>query len=201
MATTKKNKNYRPIGVFDSGVGGLSVLLELKRVLPHENFVFLADQMYVPYGEKSKSVLVKRVYKIADYFQKYHNINVLNVGCSHLENLVEQGILNGDYVNNLLLKYLEGIKDSDADCLVLGCTHYPFLKKSIGKILGSRIQIVDSGEAVAKQTRSLLLTNKMKKNPRSRGANLYFTTGDSAQFSKVASKLLKKKVKAKKVKI
>jgi len=125
----------------------------------------------------------------------------LNVGCSHLENLVEQGILNGDYVNNLLLKYLEGIKDSDADCLVLGCTHYPFLKKSIGKILGSRIQIVDSGEAVAKQTRSLLLTNKMKKNPRSRGANLYFTTGDSAQFSKVASKLLKKKVKAKKVKI
>ena len=49
MPDIKKNK--RPIGVFDSGVGGLSVLIELQRLLPNENFVFLADQLYIPYGE------------------------------------------------------------------------------------------------------------------------------------------------------
>ena len=77
-----KKINTRPIGVFDSGVGGLSVLLKLKRLLPKENFVFLADQLYVPYGEKNKKELVNRVYKITDYLRKRHDIKMMVVACN-----------------------------------------------------------------------------------------------------------------------
>jgi glutamate racemase len=58
----------RPIGIFDSGVGGLSVLLEIQKLLPNETFIFLADQSFVPYGEKSKEQLVDRVTKIMSFF-------------------------------------------------------------------------------------------------------------------------------------
>src|SRR3989344_6788617 len=168
-------KNNRPIGVFDSGVGGLSVLKELKRLLPNENFIFLADQLYVPYGEKTAKELVKLTSKITDYFIKHHGIkamvvacntatcsaigelrkkyslpivgtvpaikvaaektisgtmavistpstsksaalkklikdncqgvNVLNIGCQNLENVVEKGELNNAQISTLLLKY------------------------------------------------------------------------------------------------
>ncbi len=72
----------RPIGVFDSGVGGLSVLRELQALLPNEDFVFLADQKYVPYGEKTKPELLKIVYRVADYFVKDYDIKMLVVACN-----------------------------------------------------------------------------------------------------------------------
>ena len=282
MPDIKKNK--RPIGVFDSGVGGLSVLIELQRLLPNENFIFLADQLYIPYGEKTKKELVKLTSKITDYFIKYHNIkmmviacntatcgaieelraqysfpivgtvpaikvaakktksgtvavistpstsksstlknlikdycqnvDVLNIGCKNLENEVEKGELNSAEVDKLLLKYLKQVNDSNADYLVLGCTHYPFLKKSIEKIISPRIRLlIDSGRAIARRTQSLLRTYSMKNNHSSRtkltteqvkkkkGKTLYFTTGDSVKFSKVASKLLRHHVQAQKIKI
>ena len=257
----------RPIGVFDSGVGGLSILIELQKLLPEENFVFLADQKYVPYGEKSKSELVALVYKIADYFIREHNIKmlviacntatcytikelrqkyklpivgtepaikpaardtrtgtiavistpatsksktvarlirefakgktVLNIGCPNLENTVEKGSIDDAEVRRLLSKYLSRVKNSKADQLVLGCTHYPFLKPAIAKILGPRIKLVDSGKAIAKRTQSLLKTHKILNKEKSK--TQYFTTGDAKKFEKVALKLLKEKVVAKRV--
>ena len=77
-----KKKNTQPIGVFDSGVGGLSVLRELKRIIPHENFVFLADQLYVPYGEKSKKELVQLGLRVTNYFVKNHDIKMMVVACN-----------------------------------------------------------------------------------------------------------------------
>ncbi len=271
MPDIDKNKNNQPIGVFDSGVGGLSVLRELHSILPNENFVFLADQKYVPYGEKIKEELIELAYKITDYFIEKHNIkamvvacntstcnsiaevrkkyllpvvgtapaikpaaeltktktvaviatpstsasevlknlikdycqniNVLNIGCKNLEDEVEKGELDSPEVNELLLKYLKEVRDSDADYLVLGCTHYPFLKKSIQKIVGSNVTLIDSGNAIAKHTKSLLANNFLENNQKKPGETLYFTTGDPAKFSKVSSILLKNKIKAKKVKI
>ncbi len=272
MEKINKNISARPIGVFDSGVGGLSVLRELEKTLPNENFVFLADQKHVPYGEKTKGELVRLVYKITDYLVKHHdikmmvvacntatcgaitelrkkypflpivgtvpaikvaaektrtgiiaciatpstskservkniikesckNIKVLNIGCKHLENAVETGELNGSEVNNLLNKYLKKVKNSDADYLVLGCTHYPFLKKTISKMLGSRVKLIDGGRGIAKRARSLLVTNHLSNTQKSKGKNIYFTTSDSFKFSQVSSLLLKKPIKAKKVRI
>lgn len=267
----KNQKNNRPIGVFDSGVGGLSVLIELQKMLPHENFIFLADQLYVPYGEKTKKQLVNRCIKVTNYFIKHHNIKmmviacntatcgaidelrakysfpivgtvpavkpaskktksgtvavictpstsksqallniikndckntkVLNIGCKNLENIVEEGSLNSPEVKNLLQKYLKSVASSDADYLVLGCTHYPFLKKTIQKMLGSHVNLIDSGKAIAKYTKTLILTNNFKNKEKRNGKTLYFTTGDSVKFAKVATTLLKKKIKAKSVKI
>ena len=74
-----KNK---PIGVFDSGVGGLSVLIELRKLLPHEDFVFLAYQLYVPYGEKSKKQLIDLAYRVGDYFIKNHDVKMIVVACN-----------------------------------------------------------------------------------------------------------------------
>ena len=271
MANINKLNNNEPIGVFDSGVGGLSVLIELKRLLPHENFVFLADQLYVPYGEKSKKQLVKLTSRITSSLVKHHNIkmmvvacntatcsalgemrekfpipivgtvpaikvagdmtqtgtvavistpstsqsltmrkliknncenlNVFNIGCQNLEDTVEHGKLNSPQVNKLLKKYLTEIKASKADYLVLGCTHYVFLKKTIGKFVGPRIKLVDGNKAIANHTKSLLSNYFLENSQKKKGKTLYFTTGDPKKFGKVASKLLKTKVKAKKVKI
>lgn len=262
-------KESRPIGVFDSGVGGLSILIELKKLLPHENFVFLADQKNVPYGEKSKKQLVGFLYKTVDYLvaehdikmfviacntatcytikelrEKYHitmvgtepaikpasistktgtiavistpatsksktvkklvgdfasGLTVLNIGCKNLENTVEKGKVSSPEVNKLLKKYLKEVKDSDADQLVLGCTHYPFLKGAIGKILGPKVKLVDSGKAIARRTESLLKSGKIL--DKGRGQVSYYTTGNAQKFSKVASLLLKTKVVANSVKL
>jgi glutamate racemase len=267
----KAPSDKRPIGVFDSGVGGLSVLIELKKLLPNENFVFLADQFNVPYGEKSKKKLVELVYNISDFFVKKHdikmmvvacntatcytidelrsryafpivgtvpavkvagentkskkigvistpatsqsqaikdlinkhckNIEVINIGCKGLEDSVEQGELDGKEVLVLLNKYLEDIKGSKTDHLVLGCTHYPFLKKPISKILGSKVKLVDGGRGIAKQSKSILRSLGLLNSEKKKGKTVYLTTGDQSKFSKVASNLLGTKVKSGKAKI
>ncbi|MBP6883828.1 MAG: glutamate racemase [Candidatus Pacebacteria bacterium] len=262
----KSFNNSQPIGVFDSGVGGLSILIELRRLLPEENFIFLADQKYVPYGEKTKKELVQRGLRITNYFVKNHNIKmmviacntatcgaineirnryafpivgtvpaikpaaettktgvigvmstpstsksevvrnlirdnckgvkVFNVGCKNLEDTVEQGEMGNSEVDKLLKKYLREIKASKADRLVLGCTHYPFLKKVIAKMAGPNLKLIDSGKAIAKRTNALLVRNKFKNNQDKKGSLSFVTTGDPEKFRRVASKLLKIKVEA-----
>lgn len=264
-------KNNQPIGVFDSGVGGLSVLIELKKKLPNENFIFLADQLNVPYGEKTTEELVGFMYKITNYLIKKHkikmfvvacntatvhtieelrskysfpiigtvpavkpaarntetgviavistpstsesatlknlikdhcqNVKVLNIGCRYLENAVEAGDINSSQVKYLIAQYLKEVKNSLADHVVLGCTHYPFLKRTIQKIVGRNVKLIDSGKAIAKHTQSLLKKHDLSNIQKKKGKSVYFTTGDSVKFSKVASKLLKSKVKTKKVRV
>lgn len=264
-------KSNKPIGIFDSGVGGLSILKELKLLLPKENFVFLADQLYLPYGEKKQKELIERSLKITDYFIKNYDIkmlvlacntatsntidelrknynfpivgtipavkvaaektktksiavistiatsksvalkklikdycvpvNTLNIGCRGLVDMVETGELNSPKVNDLLLEYLQEVKDSDVDCLVLGCTHYPFMKEAIQKVVGPKVDLLDSGEAIARQAQSLLYSHNIKNKQKISGKTFYFTTGDALKFSKVATLLLESKIKAQKVKI
>ncbi|HEY4494237.1 MAG TPA: glutamate racemase [Candidatus Paceibacterota bacterium] len=261
----------QPIGVFDSGVGGLSVLKELHKILPNEDFIFLADQLYVPYGEKTKKELINLGHRVVDYFIKKHDVKmvvvacntstcysidalrqgltlsivgtvpaikpasertktgtigiistpatskspavknlirdyckgvkVINIGCKNLENAVENGNLNDNKVKKLLKKYLEKIKNTDVDYLVLGCTHYPFLKEPIRKILGSKVKLIDGGTAIAKRTASLLKTHKIINKNKNKGRTQYFTTGNPKKFSKVAGKLLNTKILANRVKI
>ncbi len=71
----------RPIGVFDSGVGGLSILQEIKKMLPNESTTFFADQVYVPYGDKTKDELIDRVTKILEFFQDC-NVKAVVVACN-----------------------------------------------------------------------------------------------------------------------
>ena len=71
-----------PIGVFDSGVGGLSVLRQLLRLLPHENIVYLADTAYAPYGERSSTQIEARSVQIARYLIERQGIKALVVACN-----------------------------------------------------------------------------------------------------------------------
>ena len=71
-----------PIGVFDSGIGGLSVLQALQKELPHERFVYLADNAHAPYGEKSEAFIRERTHAIADVLLTQHHIKALVVACN-----------------------------------------------------------------------------------------------------------------------
>lgn len=74
--------DQRPIGVFDSGIGGLSVLQALQKELPHEHLVYLADNAHAPYGEKSEAFICQRTHAIAEYLLKQHHIKALVVACN-----------------------------------------------------------------------------------------------------------------------
>ena len=253
--------NRAPIGLFDSGVGGLSILRELERRLPNEDYIFLADQKNVPYGEKTKDALVAlalrvmrfladRKIKLAvvacntatcyaieemraafdipivgvvpaiklaadetetgnigliatpataqsqyvtDLIERYAaNRNVLRIGCFGLENMVETGRLEDAETAELLARYILPLKGKNIDRLVLGCTHYPFLRPQIAHMLGPTTTLVDSSDAVARRVESMLRESGLLNDAGGRAE--FFTTKDPAAFSEVASKLLERPV-------
>lgn len=223
----------RPIGVFDSGTGGLSVLHELIKELPSESFVFFADSANCPYGSKPKDEIIALSSAITQFLitqeckvivvacntataaaidwlrdkytlpfigmepaikpaalnTKTKSIGVLAtagtfkgrlyIETSHkyasdvnvcyqvgegLVELVEQGKYNSSEAEDLLLKYLKPMLDCNVDQLVLGCTHYPFFKPLLKKLLPQNIDIIDPSPAVAKQVYRVLLDKNLKNN-------------------------------------
>jgi len=249
----------RPIGIFDSGVGGLSILLEVQKLLPSENFIFVADQTNVPYGGKTQkqlqsytdkilAFLVQRdvkaviiacntatVYAIDFLREKYKipiigtvpvvktianitktkktavfstpatakspylqnlikefapGVTVYRVGGTGLEELVETGNLENKKIDKILHESLEPLLKKNVDAIALGCTHYPFLRDKIEKIVGKNVQVVDSGGAVARRTKAILTNNKILGNKRTK--DFYYTTGDRQKFKKAVKSLLKK---------
>ena len=257
--------NNQSIGVFDSGVGGLSILRELESRLPGEQYIYFADQQNVPYGEKTKNELIVLTSRIMEFFmtqkiklavvacntatcyaieelrntfsipivgvvpaiktaaeqtktgkialiatpataqspyvteliKKYaNNIKVLRIGCAGLEDSVETGQLHGPKTSKLLNTYILPLKREGIDRLVLGCTHYPFLKEEIAVILGPTITIIDSGKAVAERVQFLLDKNNLR-NSTGNTPNQFFTNKDANSLSRVASELLHYSVVAK----
>ncbi|MEK7086916.1 MAG: glutamate racemase [Patescibacteria group bacterium] len=261
--------NSQPIGIFDSGVGGLSVFRELVRLLPRENYIFFGDQKNFPYGEKSKPELIVLTSRILDFFvereaklvvaacntatcyainelrenfkipivgvvpaikvaaentktgkialiatpatvksdyikelvkENARGVIVKKIGCSGLENAVEEGTLDSLKTKEILKKYIAPLKNSGVDQLVLGCTHYPFLKKQIGKILGPKVALADSGDAVARRVQFLLKEREIT-GGKEKGGRIFYTNKDEKKFSRVASELLGYKINAEKISI
>ncbi len=255
----------RPIGVFDSGVGGLSILHELRHLMPQEHCVFLADQAHVPYGEKTAEQLKDLACRITQFLLDQHcklvvvacntatcyaietlrtkftvpfvgtipavkpacektqngvvavlstpataqspalhalidtygkNKKVLAIGCAGLEDAVETGSLHSSETLLLLKKYLAPAQHAGADYIVLGCTHYPFLREKIQALVGPTIHLIDSGAAIARQTARLLAVQHIQNPSFRKGSTRYFTTGDKKLFATVASGLLGKPIEA-----
>ena len=252
----------RPIGIFDSGIGGLTILQKLLEKLPDEEYIYVADQKNFPYGKKSKEELVALTSRIAQFLvgrdaklivvacntatchalaelrklfavpivgvvpaikpaalrTKTGNIGLIatpatlestyvdeliathasgvkvwKIGCLGLENIVERGGWNEKEIAALLSEHTSVFKENNIDKLVLGCTHYPFLRKEIGAIFGPDIEIIDSGEAVAEQVKNILREKNLNHAPDkvSTDASVeFFTTGDADVFSRTASRLL-----------
>lgn len=217
--------SQKPIGLFDSGIGGTSIWKEVVKLLPYENTIYLADSKNAPYGEKSADEIVALSIKNTEFliskgckliivacntattnsidylrtnypipfigiepaikpaalysktgaigilatkgtltsklFEKTANeytktITTIKQDGEGLVPLIEAGKLNSVEVKELLEKYLKPMLQFNIDHLVLGCTHYPYLIPQIKKIVGESVKIIDSGEAVAKQTKAIL---------------------------------------------
>lgn len=218
-----------PIGVFDSGMGGLSIVQELQAYLPHESIVYLADTKHVPYGERSdeeicllttqavqwlyaqgcKAVVIAcntaSAFSLTALRQYYGpdfpiiglvpavkpavlktrarvigvlatpgtlrgsllrdviaqvavpaQVQVLTAVSPALVPFVEQGQQDSHACQQELARILRPLQQAGADHLVLGCTHYPFLKNSIRAVFAEQFVLVDSGLAVARQTGRVL---------------------------------------------
>ena len=217
-------KEKLPIGVFDSGVGGISVLRELVALMPNENFIYFGDSANAPYGIKPLEQVIDLVCKDAEYLyeqgikalvvacntatsaaikilrekytdipvigiepalkpavlskeyptvvvmatpmtlreEKFHNLmqrfmeqaTILPLPCPGLVEFIERGELESEaleaYIKELFLPY------DKIDAVVLGCTHYPFAKSMIAKVLGTEVLLFDGGEGTARETRRQL---------------------------------------------
>ena len=208
------------IGVFDSGVGGLSILDEALQQLPHHNYIYFADSANAPYGDKPPQWIAERSLQICRYLVE-QDCSAIVVACNTataealatirstldipiigvepgikpaamqsqngivgvlateatlnsdkfnallatlpehcqfikqagagLVPLIEAGLIETPEMQALLRSHLKPIQDQGADTLVLGCTHYPFLKKMIRAVVGDSMTLIDTSDAVVRQ--------------------------------------------------
>ena len=223
-----------PIGVFDSGMGGLSIVRELQAYLPHEHIMYFADTLHVPYGGRSdedirqltanavdwlyqqgcKAVVVAcntaSAFSLTHLREKYgegfpviglvpalkpavlksqskvvgvlatpgtlrgtllhdvieqvavpNQVQVLTAVSPALVPFVERGEQDSAACRDELQRVLLPLKEAGVDHLVLGCTHYPFLRDSIQAVFGQQFVLVDSGLAVARQTGRVLAAKSL----------------------------------------
>jgi len=255
----------RPIGIFDSGVGGLTVVDKVLRLLPNEDIVYFGDTARVPYGNKSGETVTRFSKEIVKFLlgfkvkliivacntasslslgalKKAFSIPIVGVikpgaeeafkasktgrigvigtertvssnaykkeikaskrksfviqkACPLFVPLVENRWLDGDITLRIIRSELAPILARNIDTLILGCTHYPLLKKAIKKVTGKRVTLIDSSMAVAKYTKRVLGDKKT----RGRGYAKFFVSDDTRNFTDLARVFLKKKIKAKRV--
>lgn len=215
-----------PIGVFDSGVGGLSVLKEISQLLPNESLLYVGDCGHIPYGEKSPEFIRQRCAVMAEFFQNQgvkalvlacntatvagvadlrqrypdwpmvgmepavkpaaaatrsgvvgvlattgtlqsakfaalldrfaSDVRVVTQPCPGLVELIETGDLHSHTLHAMLRGYVEPLLAAGCDTIILGCTHYPFLKPLLRQMLPPSISLIDTGAAVARQLQRLL---------------------------------------------
>lgn len=252
--------NNGPIGVFDSGLGGLSVLQDLRTLLPNEDILYYADTAYCPYGVRSqdeikdRSRLITRLLiergakaivvacntassmaitalrlrfpeldivglepavKPAVALTRSGKVGVLatprtvtgerlrwliethaggvevhSVAAAGLVELVESGTLSGPGVIEALRPLLDPMITAGVDVIVLGCTHYPFLRDSIESYMGPDVPVIDSGLAIARRTRHVLEAAGLQSVSGRAGVLRLMTSAQASEVAPVASLLL-----------
>jgi len=253
-----------PIGVFDSGVGGLTVAREIMRQIPNERLVYFGDTARVPYGNKSKETVTKYSKQIVrfletqkvkaivvacntasayaleeiekeldipvigvvkpgarvaaeatrnkkvgviatagtiqsqiytDYIQGIQSdIQVIGKACPLFVPLVEEGLLEDPVTDEIATRYLNELKDIDIDTLILGCTHYPLIRSTVGRIMGESVTLVNPAYETARELKALLEKEGLL-NPSTQrlGTNQYqfFVSDGADKFKIFANSILK----------
>ena len=216
----------RSIAVFDSGVGGISVLRELIKIMPNEDYIYMGDSKNAPYGTKSKEEVRKLTASCAQNLfsqgakglvvacntatsaavrvlremypqvpivgiepavkpaalcmeyprvlvmatpmtireEKFHHLmeryendaEIIPLPCPGLMDFIERGDLDGEDLKSYLGDLLYSYSDNQMDAAVLGCTHYPFVRRQIQQVLGEHVRIFDGGEGTAREMRRRL---------------------------------------------
>ncbi|HEY2664842.1 MAG TPA: glutamate racemase [Candidatus Binataceae bacterium] len=255
----RSDNRSRAIGVFDSGIGGLTVLKKLIDLLPHEDFIYLGDTARTPYGAKSREIILRyslentrfllakgikllviacntssaialeqiiaettvpvigviepgaiaavnasRSGKIGvigteatiasgAYTRAIHELRseaeLYTRACPMLVPLVEEGWTDNEIARQTVELYLESLRASGIDTLLLGCTHYPLLRNLFAKTLGRGVQIVDSATATAVAVRDRLRALRLLSKPRT-GCQSYFVTEMPERFIRVGRRFI-----------
>ncbi len=251
----------RPIGVFDSGVGGLTVVKQVMKTLPNENIVYFGDTARLPYGSKSKEAVTKFSRQIVRFLltkdvkaiiiacntassnsldilreefevplfgvvipgveealrstknkkvgiigtaatirsnayktlicESDSEIQVFSKPCPLFVPLVEEGWTENDIAKLTAERYLRELINQGIDSLVLGCTHYPLLKRCIGETVGDRVKLVDPAKATAKRVEKFLETNQLLNKKENQGQRLFYVSDSTDKFGFICQKALK----------
>jgi len=258
------NRKEAPIGVFDSGVGGLTVAREIMRQIPNEKIVYFGDTARVPYGSKSQDVVTRYSKQIirflrtqdvkaiviacntasamalpeiekeidipiigvvrpgakvaaeathngkigviatdatigsnvyTDYIQHINkDVQVIGKACPLFCPLIEEGLLQDPVTDEIAMRYLSELIDIDIDTLILGCTHYPLIRSTIGKIMGEKVTLVNPAYETACELRQLLQReNLLNESEGGLGTNKYrfFVSDGAKKFQTFANSILK----------
>src|SRR5437588_9937274 len=248
--------NSHPIGVFDSGIGGLTVVKALRDLLPNEDICYLGDTARVPYGPKSPETVQGYAVELAGMLMRKNakalvvacntvssvalpllakkfpvpvvgviepgaraalqatrnrhvgvigtratirsgayekalrasdnNVRVSSRACPLLVPLIEEGLLDDDVTDRVILRYLESLLADGIDTLVLGCTHYPLLGAVIARLLGHEITLVDSAKNCATAVEEMLNQQSLRAAPQNRGELHVALTDAADNFLNVA---------------
>jgi len=236
----------RPIGIFDSGVGGLTVVARVRKTLPSERIVYFGDTARVPYGTKSPGVVRRYAQQDAAFLagfnpklvviachtvsalaadllrKKFTSVQFLDVigpsvaravaatrsgrigvigtaatissgqyqkalkkadpavrvataVCSLFVPLAEEGWVSGRFVEEVADRYLRPMRAARIDTLILGCTHYPLLKRAIRRAAGGQVVLVDAAEEIAREARRFVQAGRMASSRPAAPPVLYFS--------------------------
>ena len=252
-----------PIGVFDSGVGGLTVAREIMRQLPNERIVYFGDTARVPYGSKSRETVMKYSRQIVKFlmtqkvkaivvacntasayaldeleqevdipiigvvrpgaraaieatknckigviateatinsgiYNRYieandSSVRIIGKACPLFVPLVEEGLWEDPVTDEIARRYLTELIDSDIDTLILGCTHYPLIRSTVGRIMGKQVTLVNPAYETARELKELLFAKGLESEHRpGLGTELYrFFVSDAAdKFQRFANSIL-----------
>lgn len=253
----------RPIGVFDSGVGGISVLKHIHTLLPYEDLLYVADSKYAPYGGRTPAEITARCLEIADFLiaqnakalvlacntataaaidamrAKYdlpdfnipiigmepavkpaaeaskngiigvlatvgtlksaqfaallenygRNVEVVTQACVGLVECVERGELENQSTLQLIQQYCKPLIDEGADTIVLGCTHYPFVRPLIEQAVGTEVALIDTGAAVAKYLQKRLAELNLLTESKDIANVIFYTNSEAENAKQVISQL------------
>jgi len=261
-------KTNAPIGIFDSGLGGLTVAAAVRELLPNEDIIYLGDTARVPYGDKSAetvlrfgcenahflaekkvkliivacntvsslaidgirnqfksqgidipligvleagvdTILKSNVSDVAvigtratissgayrsELLKKSEGLSIRSVACPLFAPIVEEGLSDHEIAESAFKLYLDKLKETPPEALLLGCTHYPLLISSLEKYLPPSVDIIDSAHAVAKFADKYLQVNRLKNESEELGSEEFHVTDSPETFIKQAGKFLGRKV-------
>ncbi len=250
----------RPIGVFDSGIGGLTVVAEIMRQLPSEEIVYFGDTARLPYGPKSEKTVTQFAIQDTEFLLKHgvkmvvvacntassvaidelsrrydlpvigviapgalaavsstlagkvgvigtegtisshaylreiekldRDIEVLEQSCPLFVPLAEEGWTEREVTLVIAHEYLIPLRDAGIDVVVLGCTHYPILKGTIGKVFGPGVRLIDSAEETAGEVAERLAMLDLKRTVESVPAHRFFVSDVPHRFREQAERFL-----------
>jgi len=260
----------RPIGIFDSGIGGLTVARAIQKTLPSEDLIYFGDTAHLPYGDKSPALIKKWSKQIATFLveknvkmiviacntasaaayqvlrkhlpkdipivdvitptaeyvaKKYHNEKIGVIGTKGTINsrsyvrklaklnhsltitsqatqllapMIEEGYFNNNISKTIIYSYLSKHSFKNISALILGCTHYPLIKKEVKSFYKGDVEVIDSAHMVSQKVQEVLKKKKLLRTADRTAKHQFFVSDYTESFAVTAKIFLKEKINLKK---